>query len=339
MAAPVKTKAGTWRVQVKLRGERDAGTFNTKREADEWASRRRTEILAAVGGKDAPKLSELHNLAEALTLYKDKVSSGKKGWENELKRINAFLKHPDLPLKKPIGLIKSTDFVPWRDSRLAIIKDATLLRDCVVLHNVFEVARRDWGWLSKESHNPITDLRKPETPDHRERIIKGTEVRAMLRVMGWSRRKPVRSVKQAVAWAFLIALQTGMRQGEICAIRWSDVFDGYIKLRSDKVNQQNGREVPMVKTTRRAIEALRGWDDELVVGIAAKSVDANFRKYRGVAGLEGFTFHDTRHTAATRLAQKLHVLDLCKVFGWKNTKRALTYYNPTGKQIADRLMA
>lgn len=338
MAAPVKTKAGTWRVQIKLRGERDAGTFNTKREADEWAARRKTEILAAVGGKDAPKLSELHNLAEALTLYKDKVSSGKKGWENETKRINAFLKHPDLPLKKPIGLIKSTDFVPWRDSRLATIKDATLLRDCVVLHNVFEVARRDWGWLSKESHNPITDLRKPETPDHRERIIKGTEVRAMLRVMGWGRRKPVRSVKQAVAWAFVIALQTGMRQGEICAIRWSDVFDGYIKLRSDKVNQQNGRQVPMVTTTRRVIEALRGWDDEFVVGIAAKSVDANFRKYRGVAGLEGFTFHDTRHTAATRLAQKLHVLDLCKVFGWKNTKRALTYYNPTGKQIADRLM-
>jgi integrase len=62
-----------------------------------------------------------------------------------------------------------------------------------------------------------------------------------------------------------------------------------------------------------------------VFGLSPQTLDALFRKYRALAGLSGFTFHDARHTAATWMAQKLNVLDLCKVFGWSNTSpRALT---------------
>lgn len=71
--------------------------------------------------------------------------------------------------------------------------------------------------------------------------------------------------------------------------------------------------------------------------MSAQSLDANFRKYRARAGLSGFTFHDTRHTAATMLSHKVDVLTLCKIFGWSNTSQALTYYNPTASDIARRL--
>ena len=33
------------------------------------------------------------------------------------------------------------------------------------------------------------------------------------------------------------------------------------------------------------------------------------------------------------LARRLDVLTLCKMFGWKSTSQALTYYNPTAGQI------
>ena len=56
-------------------------------------------------------------------------------------------------------------------------------------------------------------------------------------------------------------------------------------------------------------------------------------------GLDGFTFHDSRHTAATRLAPLVDVLTLCKIFGWAKADQALVYYNPTGSQIAARLSA
>ncbi|WP_265306086.1 tyrosine-type recombinase/integrase [Verminephrobacter eiseniae] len=75
---------------------------------------------------------------------------------------------------------------------------------------------------------------------------------------------------------------------------------------------------------------MRGFDRSLIFGLHSQTLDALLRRARGRAGLSGFTFHDTRHTAATRLAQRLHVLDLCRVFGWENTSRALTYYQPKG---------
>ncbi|EKD22548.1 MAG: integrase family protein [uncultured bacterium] len=89
----------------------------------------------------------------------------------------------------------------------------------------------------------------------------------------------------------------------------------------------------------RTIERMRGYDETLVFGLKSQSLDAMFRKYRNRAGLVGFTFHDSRHTAATRLAQHLHVLDLCKMFGWTNTTRALVYYNPTAVAIGKRITA
>ena len=57
------------------------------------------------------------------------------------------------------------------------------------------------------------------------------------------------------------------------------------------------------------------------------------------AGLSGFTFHDTRHTAATWIGRsvKLQLLELCKMFGWTSTTRALVYYNPKAVDIAQRI--
>jgi integrase len=73
---------------------------------------------------------------------------------------------------------------------------------------------------------------------------------------------------------------------------------------------------------------MKGWDDDCVFGLKTASLDALFRKYRGRADLDGFTWHDTRHTAATMISKKVDVLDLCKIFGWTDPKMAMKYYNP-----------
>lgn len=80
-----------------------------------------------------------------------------------------------------------------------------------------------------------------------------------------------------------------------------------------------------------------GFDPVLVFGVKVNTLDTLFRRARDRAGLSGFVFHDTRHTAATWLAQKIHILDLCRAFGWSNTTRALTYYNPKASDIAKRI--
>lgn len=339
MATPKKTAAGTWRIQIEVRGQRDAGTFETRREAVEWAAKRSTELKAqAVGGKvGARLLGEMKSLNDAMLRYKEEVSTLKRGWRWEFVRIDAITtKHPSWPGARKLVDLDSQDLIAWRDARLKEVARSSVLRDMTLVGHVLETARREWGWLPT---NPMRDVTKPSEPDHRERIISGAEIRAMLRELGWSQRKPVRTVSQAVAHCFIAALQTGMRAGELTGLEWGDVREDFVILHDGRTKTGKGRQVPLTRAARRNLEQLKGWDPNLVFGLKSQTLDAMFRKYRARAGLEGFTFHDSRHTAATRLAQVLHVLDLCKVFGWSDTARALTYYNPTGSDIAARLNA
>ena len=46
MATPRQTAAGTWRVQIEVRGTRDAATLPPKRQAVEWAAQRKAQLLA-----------------------------------------------------------------------------------------------------------------------------------------------------------------------------------------------------------------------------------------------------------------------------------------------------
>jgi len=154
----------------------------------------------------------------------------------------------------------------------------------------------------------------------------------MLKVMDWRCNQPVRSAKQSVAACMLLAMRTGMRAGELCGLEWANVHPQHVHLPLTKNGKS--RDVPLSSRAIAIIEKLRGFDKYNVFGLTAASLDAQFRKYRQQAGLAGFTFHDTRHTAATMLCKKVDVLTLCKIFGWSNTSQALTYYNPKAASIA-----
>jgi len=156
----------------------------------------------------------------------------------------------------------------------------------------------------------------------------------MLRALGWRSTGTPATITQAIGRAFVFALQTGMRAGEICSLEWTDLQTHSIKIRDGKTG---ARTVPITPTARRTIESMRGFDPVRIFGMDSHTLDVLFRRARSKAGLEGFVFHDTRHTAATRMAQKLHVLELCKVFGWANTTRALTYSNPDAEDLAKRM--
>lgn len=58
------------------------------------------------------------------------------------------------------------------------------------------------------------------------------------------------------------------------------------------------------------------------------------QRARDRAGLIDVHFHDSRHWAATMMARKLPLVDLCRMFGWKDPKHALIYYNATASSIA-----
>lgn len=326
--ASIQKTAGGYRAQVAVRGQRDSRIFRTKREADAWAAVREVELRALADASPGHR----HTLAEALRKYAEEVSVKKRGARWEQIRIEAFLRDPVFPVGK-IGEITPEEIGRWRDARLAMVSSGTVIREMGLLSSVLDHARREWRWIDS---NPCRDARKPREPDHREVVISRPHIKAMLRAFGHRPGYSCRTVAQACARAFLLALRSGMRAGEIAGLTWDRVRDDSCWL---PVTKTTPREVPLSRKAMRIIESMRGFDRDLVFGIKSQTLDSMFRRYRDRAGLAGFTFHDSRHTAATWMARRVDVLTLCKVFGWKNPKMAMVYYNPKASDIARLLSA
>lgn len=329
MASITQTASG-WRAQVYVKGTRDSKVFDKKTDAVKWAAARETELRAIAQGRGG----EVKTLLDAFKRYAEEIAPRHRGEKNELVRLQAF-QGPDhgLPLKRRLADISKADLVAWRDRRAKINKPASVTRDMTLLRSVFEAARVEWEWIPS---NPMEDVKRPPKPAHRDRLIAGWETRRVLRALGHS-KKP-RSVSSAIASAFLFALATGMRVKEVCTLRWEDVYENYGTAKNVKSRHVGvHRDVPFSPVAKRLIERMKGWDEETVFGITPKTLDVLFRRAKETAGVSGFTFHDARHTAATRLARQLSVFELCRMFGWKRMDQALTYYNETASQIAKKL--
>ncbi|MHA3061207.1 tyrosine-type recombinase/integrase [Acinetobacter sp. ANC 4631] len=291
-------------------------TFDTMRDAKVWAQELEVKLR-----NEKNQIFDHIILKDALVQYREEVSSKKKGAKQEIVKINFILKNIDCNV--PLSSITKEKIVKWREERLKVVKGATVRRNLVVLAGFFTWCVEVKFFLSE---SPLKGVKFPKESEHRERTITDLEIEIMS-----SKLEP------RLNKLFLFALETGMRQSEICDLYWERVFieKRFIKL----ITTKNGRprEVPL---SARAIEILKEIGLKKVGSVfdyTASEVSTGFRNARIDAGLDGFTFHDTRHTAATRIALKIPLLDLCKMFGWSEPKRAMVYYNPTASEIALRL--
>lgn len=321
MASISPYKSG-FRAQIFLLGERDSKVFRTKREASAWAGARETEIR----NRKNLAPSERYTIGELLDKYLDEVVPKHKGHVREaaavkaIKRNLAEAKMVSAPISKGEQV-----FADYRDRRLELVAGSTVLREIKILGVAFEEAKTEWKWLDE---NPIRRLKKPSGNPHRDRTLTWPEMRGMLREMGYPKRC------NSTAQIFLLALRTGMRAGELCNLTWDRVSDKSVYLDETKTNS---RHVPLSKKARRILTMAKGKDAKSVFKMKPMTLSGLFIRYRKRSGLEGFTFHDTRHTAATWMAKKVDVLTLCKIFGWTDPKMAMVYYNPKASDIADLL--
>ncbi len=283
MAYFEKTKKGT-RAHVQIKGQRDSATFATKREAQLWAAQKEIEFQTVAKGK-AGSITTTH---DAFERYKLEVCPKHKGERWEVVRLDKMKREfPKLMLDK----VTAQHVVKWRDIRLGSVGASSVLREMKLLNAVFErCCGVEWRLLTA---NPCKGVDRPKESAHRTRTISLSEIRRVLRELDYPARQTPR---HAVAHAFLLALRTGMRQGELAAIEWVNVYPRYIHTDS-KSMVEFVRDVPLSRQARRVVETMRGYHETSMFNISAASIDTHFRNAKQRAGLSGFTWHDTRHTA------------------------------------------
>ena len=208
----------------------------------------------------------------------------------------------------------------WRTSFGPALAARTKDKWLVVLHGVFRRAQTVWGLPV----NPVTGIEK-----YRQRssgdvdVFSPEEVLALVRAAG----------DEQDAAIYLTAAFTGLRRGELLALRWRDVdFAGQaIRVRASFAGGQvtspksgKVRSVPMAPDVASALAALgrrerwTGDDDLVFVGTLGSPVDGSAlrRRYTEAlrrAGLRPLRFHDLRHTFGTRIIAKA---DIRRVQEW-----------------------
>lgn len=217
-----------------------------------------------------------------------------------------------------------------------------------VLHRALEQAAKDGEVVRNVA--ALVDL--PRVPHREIQVISGEQMKVLL----------VEAEADRFAAAYVVAVTTGMRWGELFGMRWTDVdLDaGAIQVRRSLIQVKGGglvfddtktaRSRRTVHLSQYAVDALRehrqrqreeriaalGWADRDLVfasEIGTPIHPSNFRSrswlpLRKKAGIpEAFTFHCPRHTAASHaLAAGIPVTVVSEQLGHASTSMTLDVY-------------
>ena len=200
---------------------------------------------------------------------------------------------------------------------------ATVSRYLSALSHAFTFAVNEWGWVE---HNPVSKVKKPTEPRGRVRFLDEAERKELLAACKASSNKDLYTI-------VVLALSTGMRQGEILTLKWKDIDFQRRQLALHETKNNERRVVPVV---RYAFEVLsehgkvRNIESDYVFPKCAQKGQSAIRKAwdKAVkeAKLEDFRFHDLRHTAATYLAMNGATLaEIAEVLGHKTLQMVKRY--------------
>jgi integrase len=320
---------GTWQAVVRRKGYRPQfHTFDTQHDAKQWARKIESDIDRAVFVDRGP--SERDTLGELIDRYITEILPGKKSAAS-LTRCLRYLR-PTFE-GYTLATLQPKHIAAYRDARIASgTAGATVVKELNTLARVIDIAASEWGYFV--AVNPVKQTRRPPVARGRERRLSTAEETALLAACDRSRAPMLRGI-------VILALETGMRLGELLALTW-DTID-LAKRTARLVDTKNGesRTVPLSTaaistlgklprhiTDRRAFWTWAGPD----------SFESVWRRAVKNAGIADLRFHDLRHEAVSRLFERgLNMLEVATVSGHKTLQMLKRYVHLKADELACKL--
>lgn len=321
--ASITKKNDRYHVRVRRQGMKaQCRSFVYKEDALRWA--RETERSIETGLYTECDL----RLGDLLSRYRQEITPQKRSVSQETYRIKAIERHP-------IAQMKARDIRPvhiseFRDERLAAVSGSAVIKDINVLSHVFKVAQQDWGFESLQ--NPVLRVRKPKHNRPRDRRLTGDELRKLFDAAKASENPYLHPL-------ITIAIETGMRKGELLGLRWERVHlsESFAELPITK----NGecRDVPLSSAAKDVLRSLPRRIDGAVFPIHLEALKGLWKRALKRAEIEDLHFHDLRHEAASRLfEQGLNVMEVAAIIGHKDLRMLKRYTHLNASKLASRLV-
>lgn len=346
-----------WQAKVRVKGYPSMSrTFDYRADAEKWvqATERELQTAGFVDRREAEKTT----FRMVLRRYLEEVTPTKKSAEMEAVKIGLFLKDPILPQLK-MSAITSTVLAAWRDRRAKDVGPASIIRELGILSAVLNHARREWGI---HIENPIRYVKRPPAPRARDRRLSAEEERYLLAALQAAQRPQGNSYGKGIArnpWfapMVRLAIETAMRQGELLLLAWEHVDLKRQVAHLPETKNGDARDVPL---SSEAVNILRGMPRSIagkVFPTTKEAIHTGFEralkrareryledcKEAGRQPAPKFLldvhFHDLRHEAASRLAEKLpNLIELSSVTGHRDLRMLKRYYHPKAEDLAKKL--
>ena len=240
-------------------------------------------------------------------------------------------------LRKNFSKIRLCDLSPsdvrqYRDIRLKTISPATLRRELAVLSSAINHAPKEWEIFV--STNPVTAISVPRTANARSRRLEADEQNRLLSASNGELRRII-----------IIALETGMRRGEILQIRRSHINFTLQTLLIPLTKTDTPRTIPL---SSRAVVSLREQisisgniapiRETPLFSLLPDSLSQAFRRLCRRLDIQNLHFHDLRHEATSRLFEKgLNPVEVATITGHKDTKMLMRYTYLRAEDLVGRL--
>lgn len=321
--ASIEQRGRSFRAVVRVGGQKRTATFDTRAQALLWAKRMEGTTVACTV-----------TVGTLLEEYLDEVASKTDSAKWNRLRIMKWLQDPIADLT--LGAIVTYDINQWISRRLVDVSPATANRELNLLSSAFRYALRARKWVEV---NPCHGAQRPRPPAGRNRpLLTPLQLACIRQAAG----EDLTCQTARVGACFFLALETGMRSGEILRLKPADYLPQantlVVAARERGGRKTGARRVPLTAEAKRIIESLLPGAGEYIVGVTDANRDALWRKIARRAALDNAHFHDAKHEACTRLSRFLDVLELSHAIGTKDVRLLRdTYYVSDASRAAARL--
>lgn len=332
----------TYHAEVRLRGhppERDS--FRTKSLAKKWIQD--TESAIRDGRHSQTSEAKRHTVGELIdrfiTQWLAKYPERRKKQAALLDWWKRRIGHLSLSdLRAPLIAEARDALLIEPNTRGGIKNPSTVNRYLAAFSKALTIAVKEWGWLDD---SPMRKVEKPQEGKGRDRFLSLDEKDRFLNACKASSNSHLYSIVS-------LAILTGMRFSEIMKLSKRDLDFEQKIITLQKTKNGERRYIPITAQVEAILNeyiSIQMKDDELIF----KSVRPNnkrgvitirkaFEKALEVAQIQGFRFHDLRHTSASYLAMNGATQgELMAILGHKTPAMTRRYAHYSQKHLASLL--
>lgn len=332
----------TYTASIRIKGYRSMNaTFDRLTDAKDWANEYESKMKRGKRIKDVE--ARKHTLSNLIDRYiqfelpqrksdKEKFVSQLNWWKEKI----GFYLLSDITsaLLSEYKEILSTEPSIKPKNGKTTRSNATVNRYMACLSIVLSKAVKEWEWMEE---NPMFKVSKKKEPRGRVRYLTNKEVASLL--------KACKKSSEELYLLVLIALSTGARYGEIIKLTWDtiDLKNRTFHFLDTKNGEDRGVPIPnIVYDELINFSKVRKLNSILLFarkdGKKALFMKKGFRNSIEKCGIDDFTFHDLRHTAASYLAMNnASLLEIAEILGHKTLAMVKRYSHLTQKHTADLL--